>query len=43
MQLWLDLLFGNPIGILSMVTVLTSLVIIIVLVTMLIRKSGGGT
>lgn len=39
MELWMDLLFGNPIGILSMVTVFGALIIILVLASMLYRKS----
>ena len=40
MDLWMDLLFGNPIGLMSVVTVLVSIIIIITLAVMLIRKSG---
>lgn len=42
MELWMDLLFGNPIGILSMITVFGALIIILVLVTMLYKKSHKG-
>lgn len=39
MELWMDLLFGNPIGILSMITVFGALIIILVLVSILYKKS----
>lgn len=42
MELWLDLLFGNPVGLMSVLTVLVSLIIIIYLLVMFIRKSGEG-
>ena len=42
MDLWMDLLFGNPIGLMSVVTVLVSIIIIITLAVMLIRNSGKG-
>ena len=41
MELWMDLLFGNWIGLLSVITVGASLVIITFLVLMLMRKSSG--
>ena len=40
MDLWMDLLFGNPIGLMSVITVLVSIIIIITLAVMLIRNSG---
>jgi hypothetical protein len=40
MELWMDLLFGNPIGLMSMITVLVSIVIIVTLAVMLIKNSG---
>lgn len=40
MDLWMDLLFGNPIGLMSVVTVMVSIFIIITLAVMLIRNSG---
>jgi len=40
MDLWMDLLFGNPVGLMSVVTVLVSIIIIITLAVMLIRNSG---
>ena len=40
MDLWMALLFGNPIGLMSVVTVLVSIIIIITLAVMLIRNSG---
>ena len=39
MDLWMDLLFGNWIGILSMVTVLGSFLTVAFILTMLYRKS----
>lgn len=42
MDLWMDLLFGNPIGLMSVVTVLVSIIIIITLTVMLIKNSGKG-
>jgi hypothetical protein len=41
MELWMDLLFGNPVGLMSVIVVFTTIVIVAVLATMLIRKSGG--
>ena len=41
MDLWMDLLFGNPIGLMSMITVIVTIIIVAVLATMLIVKSGG--
>ena len=40
MDLWMDLLFGNPVGLMSVITVLVSIIIIITLAVMLIRNSG---
>jgi hypothetical protein len=40
MDLWMKLLFGNPIGILSLVTVVVSIGIVAFIATMLIRKSA---
>lgn len=39
MELWMDLLFGNPIGILSMITVFGALIVVLVLVSILYKKS----
>lgn len=39
MQLWLDLLFGNPIGILSLVTVFGSIAIIAFIARMVIKNA----
>jgi len=39
MDLWMDLLFGNWIGILSMLTVLGSFATVAFILTMLVRKS----
>ena len=41
MDLWMDLLFGNPVGLMSMIVVFGTIIIAIVLFTMLIRKSGS--
>jgi hypothetical protein len=41
MDLWMDLLFGNPVGLMSVITVGVTLVIIITLAVMLIRRSHG--
>ena len=41
MDLWMDLLFGNPVGLMSMLVVFGTIIIAIVLFTMLIRKSGN--
>jgi hypothetical protein len=40
MDLWMDLLFGNPVGLLSMITVLVTIIIIVTLAVMLIKNSG---
>lgn len=40
MELWLDLLFGNPVGLLSMITVLVTIIIIGYISWMFIKKSG---
>jgi len=40
MDLWMDLLFGNPVGLLSIITVLVTIIIIVTLAVMLIRNSG---
>lgn len=37
----MKLLFGNPIGILSVITVTVSIGIVVVISIMLIRRSGG--
>jgi hypothetical protein len=39
MQLWLDLLFGNPIGILSLVTVFGAIAVIAFIMRMVIRNA----
>jgi hypothetical protein len=41
MDLWMDLLFGNPVGLMSMLVVFGTIIVAIVLFTMLIRKSGN--
>jgi len=39
MELWMDLLFGNWIGILSMVTILGSFATVVFVLALLYRKS----
>ena len=41
MDLWMDLLFGNPVGLMSLLVVFGTIIVAIVLFTMLIRKSGN--
>jgi hypothetical protein len=40
MELWMDLLFGNPVGLLSIITVMVTIIIIVTLAVMLIKNSG---
>ncbi|MCP5137360.1 MAG: DUF3149 domain-containing protein [Gammaproteobacteria bacterium] len=40
MDLWMNLLFGNPIGLASMIVVLTTFAIISYITVMFISKSG---
>jgi hypothetical protein len=40
MDLWMDLLFGNPVGLMSVITVLVTIIIIVTLFVMLIKNSG---
>lgn len=40
MELWLNLLFGNPVGLLSMIVVFSTLGIIVYLLWMFYKKSG---
>ena len=40
MELWMDLLFGNWVGLLSMIVVFSTAAIIGYLLIMLIRRSG---
>ena len=42
MELWMDLLFGNPVGVMSVITVLLTIIIIVSLAVMLIKNSGKG-
>jgi hypothetical protein len=42
MELWMDLLFGNPVGVMSVITVLLTIMIIVTLAVMLIKNSGKG-
>jgi hypothetical protein len=41
MELWTNLLFGNWIGLLSVITIGGAFLVIVVLLVMLIRKSTG--
>ena len=41
MDLWMDLLFGNPVGLMCMLVVFGTIIVAIVLFKMLIRKSGN--
>ncbi len=43
MELWMDLLFGNPVGLLSMIVVFTTIIIIGYIAWMFIKKSGEGS
>ncbi|MGB1111042.1 MAG: DUF3149 domain-containing protein [Gammaproteobacteria bacterium] len=40
MELWLDLLFGNPVGLSSMLVVLTTFAVIVYILAMFVFKSG---
>ncbi len=40
MKLWLDLLFGNPVGLLSMIVVFSTIIIIGYMAWMFVKKSG---
>jgi hypothetical protein len=40
MDLWMDLLFGNPVGLMSVITVLVTIIIIVTLFVMLIKNSS---
>ncbi len=40
MELWLDLLFGNAVGLLSMIVVFATFVIITYMLWMFVKKSG---
>ncbi|RMG56614.1 MAG: DUF3149 domain-containing protein [Gammaproteobacteria bacterium] len=39
MELWMDLLFGNPIGLLSMIVIFGAIIMITVLFVMFMKKS----
>lgn len=39
MDLWIDLLFGNPVGLFSVVTIATTFVIIVSILIMFVIKS----
>ncbi|MGD8583579.1 MAG: DUF3149 domain-containing protein [Gammaproteobacteria bacterium] len=40
MDMWMDLLFGNPVGLPGIITVQVTIIIIVTLAVMLIRNSG---
>ena len=40
MKLWMDLLFGNPIGLMSMIVIFGAIVMITVLAIMFVKKSA---
>ncbi len=40
MKLWMDLLFGNPIGLMSMIVIFGAIVMIVVLAIMFVKKSA---
>ncbi len=40
MNLWMDLLFGNPIGLMSMIVIFGAIVIMVVLGIMFVKKSS---
>jgi|GEM_PF-745929 len=40
MGLWMDLLFGNPVGLLSMIVVISTFIIICYILWMFYKKSG---
>ncbi len=40
MELWMDLLFGNPIGLMSMIVVITTFLIFCYIIWIFIKKSG---
>lgn len=40
MELWMDLLFGNPVGLMSVATVLATFLIVVYIIGMFISKSG---
>jgi hypothetical protein len=39
MELWMNLLFGNPIGLASMIVIFTTFLIVVVLFAIFIKKS----
>ena len=43
MELWLNLLFGNPIGLMSMIVVFSTIVIGAYIMWMFIKKSRSGS
>jgi hypothetical protein len=39
MDLWIDLLFGNPVGLFSVVTIGTTFIVIVSILVMIVVKS----
>jgi heme/copper-type cytochrome/quinol oxidase subunit 2 len=39
MDLWMDLLFGNPVGLASMIVIFATVIIVAVMAVIFIRKS----
>jgi hypothetical protein len=39
MELWMDLLFGNPIGLASMIVIFATIIIVTVMAVIFIKKS----
>ena len=39
MELWMDLLFGNPIGLMSMIVIFATIIIVTVMAVIFINKS----
>jgi hypothetical protein len=39
MELWMDLLFGNPIGLASMIVIFATIIIVAVMAVIFVKKS----
>ncbi len=39
MELWMDLLFGNPIGLASMIVIFATIIIVTVMAVIFVKKS----
>jgi hypothetical protein len=39
MELWMDLLFGNPIGLMSMIVIFATIIIVAVMAVIFVNKS----